>query len=509
MFHSIWCLAAQQKGMVIFMKKQAFNPFLPLDVYIPDGEPHVIGDRIYIFGSHDREQGETFCMEPYMFYSAPLDDLTNWTCPGISYDCWTDPAATEDRHFGYAPDVVQGKDGRFYLYYCLGGYQGPISVAVSNKPDGKYEFLGHVRNVDGSAYHSYIPFDPAIINDDGVIRLYHGALYPFENYRNVLTSPLIDRIIPPFFGKTPEEIKTAPDNVMGPVTVTLADDMLTVTSEPKRLAPVKSKGTCWQDHAFYEGSSIRKINGLYYFIYSSWLNHELCYATSKYPDRDFVFRGTIVSSGDVGLNGRKAKDRLNHTGTTHGSIECVNGQWYVFYHRLTHGSDYSRQACAEPITIAPDGSIAQVEVTSCGLNGGPLKAEGVYPAVICCNLTNGKMPHGSNKKIKKPIPCVNSDKSERFLHHIGNGTWIGYKYFHFTGEVKISVTFRGQGNGKLNICRNLNGPALASISVIPGETWQEGMASVPFTSGDSPLFFHYVGKGTIDILQYTLTPEKA
>ena len=41
------------------MKKQVYNPFLPLDVYIPDGEPHIFGDRIYLFGSHDKEDGDT------------------------------------------------------------------------------------------------------------------------------------------------------------------------------------------------------------------------------------------------------------------------------------------------------------------------------------------------------------------------------------------------------------------------------------------------------------------
>ena len=62
-----------------------------------------------------------------------------------------------------------------------------------------------------------------------------------------------------------------------------------------------------------------------------------------YPDRDFRFRGTLVSNGDVGLDGRKESERTNATGTTHGSIEQIGGQWYVFYHRLTHGSDYSRR----------------------------------------------------------------------------------------------------------------------------------------------------------------------
>jgi len=57
------------------LNKQAYNPFLPLDKYIPDGEPHIFGDRIYLFGSHDNEGGDTFCELNYEFFSAPLDDL--------------------------------------------------------------------------------------------------------------------------------------------------------------------------------------------------------------------------------------------------------------------------------------------------------------------------------------------------------------------------------------------------------------------------------------------------
>ena len=35
------------------MKKQAFNPYLPLYEYVPDGEPYVFDGRVYIYGSHD------------------------------------------------------------------------------------------------------------------------------------------------------------------------------------------------------------------------------------------------------------------------------------------------------------------------------------------------------------------------------------------------------------------------------------------------------------------------
>ena len=47
------------------MKKQVYNPFLPIYECVPDGEPHVFGDRVYLYGSHDKEGGETFCMLDY------------------------------------------------------------------------------------------------------------------------------------------------------------------------------------------------------------------------------------------------------------------------------------------------------------------------------------------------------------------------------------------------------------------------------------------------------------
>ena len=40
------------------MSRQVYNPFLPLNEYIPDGEPHVWGDRVYHYGSHDKEGGK-------------------------------------------------------------------------------------------------------------------------------------------------------------------------------------------------------------------------------------------------------------------------------------------------------------------------------------------------------------------------------------------------------------------------------------------------------------------
>ncbi|MBR3636786.1 MAG: family 43 glycosylhydrolase, partial [Lachnospiraceae bacterium] len=224
------------------MKKQVFNPYLPIHEYIPDGEPHVFGDRVYIFGSHDKEGGYTFCMLDYVTYSAPVDDLSDWWYEGVIYRAEQDPQYPKLKYM-YAPDVVCGNDGRYYLYYSMagdygyGGYVGPMSVAVSDKPEGPYEFLGFVRNKDGSPMEKYVCFDPAVMNDDGVIRLYYGTQYGIDGSEEVQREETFENSLMEMFGKTREEIRSYPDNINGPVMAVLNDDMLTVKEEPKHIIP--------------------------------------------------------------------------------------------------------------------------------------------------------------------------------------------------------------------------------------------------------------------------------
>ena len=435
-----------ERGLNRMQKKQVYNPFLPLNEYIPDGEPHIFGDRVYLYGSHDKEGGYTFCMQDYVVYSAPVSDLSDWRYEGVSYKASQDPIYPELKYM-YAPDVVKGNDGKYYLYYCMGGdygqggYHNPISVAVSDSPAGPFSYLGNIKYADGSVMKKYVCFDPAALNDDGVIRIYYGTQYGYEEEEDFLTNGRLEEEVE-MFGRTKEEILSYPDSINGAIMVVLEDDMLTVKEEPKHIIPYKVKGTSFEEHPFFEASSMRKVDDKYYFIYSSWLNHELCYAVSDYPDRDFTYGGTIVSNGDVGLNGRSEADKLNMTGTTHGSIIKINNQWYVFFHRLTHKSDYSRQACAEKIYIEDDGSIEQVEITSCGLNDGPLKGSGSYPAVIACNLTNGHMPHGSNCIYPIPFPNVTNLGEDRFIGEIEDKTLIGYKYFDFKTLKSVGLLAR-------------------------------------------------------------------
>lgn len=464
------------------MKYQAVNPYLPGWEHVPDGEPHVFGDRLYIYGSHDRSHGTTFCMEDYVCWSAPVEDLSDWRCEGVIWKKTDDPDNRGPVGYMYAPDVARGPDGRYYLYYfyCNNGKKTySIKVAVCDKPAGQYQYYGEVKLKKTG---QFLPFDPGVlVDDDGRVWLYYGSAMQM--------------------GKSIFKVK-------GGAVVELAPDMKTVISGPKLTVPnmMHQKDTSFEGHAFFEASSMRKINGKYYFIYSSMLSHELCYAISNRPDGPFTYGGTIISNGDIGFNGRAKKDAVAPTGNNHGSIERVGNQWYVFYHRHTQGTSYSRQGCAEKITIAPDGSIPQVEITSCGLNGGPLKAEGRYPMDICCYLSGGKLCIDEELCMREPVS---------FLSNMTKGAAAGIKSFAFTGKTTLCIHWRaslkGAGmmetltpylrkvKGKLEVLADLSAAPLASISLdnTSGD-WESANCEFKLTR-THPLYFRYTGKGAIDI----------
>ena len=85
------------------------NPFLPLNTCIADGEPHVFGNRVYLFGSHDKPAGDTYCMLDYEFWSASVDNLSEWSCKGISYRASQDPLYGEKAQIYVCPGCGAGQ----------------------------------------------------------------------------------------------------------------------------------------------------------------------------------------------------------------------------------------------------------------------------------------------------------------------------------------------------------------------------------------------------------------
>lgn len=477
-------------------KKLAFNPYLPGYEYIPDGEPYVFGDRVYIYGSHDESQSTNFCTGDYVCWSAPVDDLGDWRYEGVIYKKTQDPMNLDGTHAMFAPDVAVGLDGRYYLYYGL-DFVGRISVAVCDTPAGKYEFYGmvHFKNEDGSerVLADNIPYDPAVLVDNGKVYLYYGFCPHFP-------IPWVDK-----------------SQIKGGMVVELKQDMITIKEPPKVVLPssANSHGTGFEDHAFFEASSIRKINGMYYLVYSSQQIHELCYATSKYPDKDFKYGGVIISNGDISYQGRRLEESLGYTGNNHGGLVEINGQWYIFYHRHTQATQFSRQGCAEPVFISADGSISQVEMTSCGLNGGPLPARGTFSSHIACNLIgpNGCCNLVRIEGLKVTEPYIyeeelgtKEEERNQYIANITSGTKIGFKYFLFDNEMKkIILCLRGNAEGRIRIYIDafdgmLIGEGKVSINT---EQWSEIVVPTGKVDGTHGIYIDYFGDGCIEFSSFS------
>ncbi len=479
------------------MKNQAYNPYLPSYEYIPDGEPHVFGDRVYVYGSHDKFNGISFCLNDYVCWSAPTDDLSDWRYEGVIMRRDGDPDGRGGMmNAMYAPDVCRGADGKYYLYYFK-GYKGLISVAVCDTPAGEYRYIGKVKYPDGVALGKKgepLQFDPGVfVDDDGRIYLYTG--FGPVNYPSVLLG-----------GHKP-----TPHGAMG---FELERDMVTVKRGPVYIG-VRGKqdgtGTPYEGHEFFEASSMRKFDGRYYFIYSSFEGHELCYAVSDDPLSGFVYGGTLVSIGDVGVDGRKRENSLNYLGNTHGSIAEINGRYYVFYHRQTNKHQFSRQACAEEIEFA-DGVFRQAEITSCGLNGGALAGRGTYEARIACHLysRDGAYWYGVLRMPKRKHPYFTQSGGDRecnpdqYIANFRDGATAAFKYFDIKGISRISVVVRGSGKGTMYVCTEKGGKPAAEIAVSAGKTPRSFTGEWRGGDGIKALYFTFRGKGRLDFINFTL-----
>lgn len=358
------------------------NPILPLWEYIPDGEPRVFGDRVYLYGSHDRVNCDYFCDYKLKVWSAPVNDLNNWKCHGDSFhtladeDHASDTAEWTEREL-YAPDVVC-KNGKYYLFAYILGSKG--CVGVSDKPEGPFRLLSRYEYNEADAGDDGIYNDPGVlVDDDGRVYIYYG----FEkSHMNEID----------------------PENMYGIIEGSYIEDVI-----PQGM----------NEYDFFEASSPRKIDGRYYLIYSPRMGSRLAYAISDSPTGPFERKGYIIDNSEDYPGGNN-----------HGSIACINGQWYIFYHKMTNGTIMSRRACAEKIEILPDGTIPKVEMTSLGFEDS-LNPYKPTPAEIACVLKNGEGKNG--------IMITEKDSFTRVITGIKDGAIIGYKYFDF-GEDDSSKT---------------------------------------------------------------------
>ena len=358
-----------------------------------------------------------------------------------------------------------------------------------------------------------MPFDPAVLtDDDGRVYLYYGYAPAEEKAQNV------PRLTEEEIALLPEEIRdiavTLMNMPMGEngMVAELEPDMLTLKETPHILVPggKHTKGTGFESHGFFEASSIRKVGQKYYFVYSSHKSHELCYAISDKPDRDFVYGGTIISNGDIGLNGRE--NPVYPLGNNHGGMVQVNGEWYIFYHRQTNGTECSRQGCAEKIKISDDGSIQQVEITSCGLNGEPLAGKGSYPASIACHLTDPETLNviDYENPIMRRQTRITEQQNVSYITAIKNGTVLGYKYFTRSNATAVALELRGNFHGTVKVYTDEKETILLGecTVIMQDEYWNNVSVHIRRPDTDKfALYFVFEGTGELDMKSFSFLAE--
>lgn len=396
----------------------AVNPYLPFDEYMPDCEPRVFGDRVYIYGSHDiADYYGGGCAGSYEAYSASVDDLDNWTYEGVLYDKTKDPGYQPGMNL-LASDCVE-KDGKYYLYYSpvMNTDGGKVAVAKSDTPQGPFEYYGKVAYEDGTAYD--VTFDPAVLVDDD------GKNYLFTGGESSV--------------------------------VELADDMLTIIGESQRVVPRADEDPntvgCitnpedMKGAAFYEGSSIRKIGDMYYLIWANEAISQYSYATSDAPKGPYTFRGILISNDGK----MDADDEATYPyGNIHGGLAQIKDQWYLFYHRQTNGVESrfwsARQGCVEKVEINEDGSIDRVEMTSQGISGKPIDVIGTHSTFMACYLK----PEGEAQTSNAGVGPYTKQFATNLhgISNITNHSVAGFKYFDF-GETEQQLTFTAKVRAKL------------------------------------------------------------
>ena len=392
----------------------------------------------------------------------------------------------------YAPDCAKGPDGRYYLYYSL-DFSGVISVAVSDVPAVPFSFLGYVSYEDGSLPEVGRMFDPAVLSEEGGNYLYYGSC-PKERF--VLLEGL---------------------ELPGAMMVKLADDMHTILSDPVCVANGcdTAAGTGYEEHPFFEASSIRHMGGHYYFVYSSLQGHELCYGMADTPAGPFTYKGVLISNGDIGYKGNVLPDC--YYGNNHGGLVEIGDRTAIFWHRQTHGTSFSRQGCADFVEILPDGTIPQVEMTSGGLSG-ILPAAGAYSAGYACNLWEekrecvgevimGMEPGKMVMELPEKMIFITEDEKEdgtidSYVHNLQKGACAGFKYFSFTGtESELSVRLRGQGE----LAFTVDDPDGEPVAVFSGEAsdWSWSREKIQVEKGVHAIYFRGAG-GKLDFAEFSI-----
>ncbi|NLV18397.1 MAG: hypothetical protein GXY51_02785 [Bacteroidetes bacterium] len=443
----------------------AGNPYLPLWEHLPDGEPRVFEDpdnpgkyRIYIIGSHD-VRFKSYCGPDIRAWSAPVEDLSAWRDEGPIF---TYPIGGQ-WDVMYAPDLVEvkRKDGtkEYYLYPHSRGRNREAMVAKGSRPDGPFTPINMTEDGTGTVSGSTMGFDPAVfieyITDpkDPDYEIGFRA-YGFWGFQRSSAGQLDQNTM---YSLRPG---TRAINYFIP-----ASSRYGVIRDPEgTVYPNVYPGEDLGSFNFFEAASIRKVGNKYVWVYSGYsgpdyglssTNSALRYAYGDSPLGPWKSGGVLVDSRAVVPGQDGTTLQTSYSGhNTHGSLELINDQWYVFYHRAPRGFGNARQPMVAPVKVVWDEKpVAEggkvtirgynpysedniwtakdsqgreytgAEVTSEGFHIYGLDPYQYYSAGYACYLSNTNTQQDSWDIWDNNMPIAD----------VGNGHIIGYKYFGFGG----------------------------------------------------------------------------
>ena len=456
---------------------QAQNPYLPLWEHLPDGEPRVFEDpdcpgkmRAYIIGSHDVKNTD-YCGPDIRIWSAPVDDLSAWRDEGAVFTHYVD--GQWDTMF--APDLVEVmENGKkvYYLYPHSRGWGRSPMVCKGERPDGPFTPINLTADRRKCVEGSMIDFDPSVFiepvtkkKDPDYKKGFRA--YVYYGFQHSIAAELDQETMYSVRPGTQIHDYFIPSSLK-----------YGVLRDPEGTEyPALYKGQNPGEFNFFEASSIRQIGNKYVMVFSGYsgpdyglgsTNSALRYAYGDSPLGPWRSGGVLVDSRGVVMNNDgTALTTTNFGHNTHGSLQEINGQWYVFYHRPPRGFGNARQAMVAPVKIewdkkpvakggkvrivgydpyspdnewmakASNGNVyTGAEVTSEGFQIFGLDPYKFYSGGIACHITD-------NDAMQDQRDVWNNTQT---LTGLKNGTVIGYKYFGFGGlaqDTKGCKAFEG------------------------------------------------------------------
>lgn len=284
------------------------NPII--DGYYADPSIVLHEGRYYIYATKDPWGGDDLAV----FETTDFQNFKTHTLNWPTKEACTSP--TSGDAMVWAPSVIQGNDGKFYMYVSVGS---EVWAGVSKHPTGPWKNIKNDNSplIPRTLFPDYHMIDAeAFIDDDGQAYLYWGSGLNWVNGACFV--------------------------------VKLAPDMHTFLEEPENVTPPN----------FFEAPVMFKKDDLYYLMYSD----------GKAIDATYKIRYSVGETPygpwEEGKNSPVLQTTADSTiiGPGHNTVFKKDGQHYILYHKIfPQKDDYVlRQLCIDSLNFDTENNIEKI-----------------------------------------------------------------------------------------------------------------------------------------------------